>query len=131
MKKLDQRSPARCSIESGSYTFQYVSYRAHLGQTFLLGSFYEQVFIYLLTFFYRLSSSYLIQEGVCYLTLSDRSFPKRLAFVYLEEIHAGFVEELERDYGGNWRDIVTTVARPYAFIKFGTRVGELGCCGRV
>jgi vesicle transport protein SEC22 len=51
--------------------------------------------------------------------LSDRSFPKRLAFLYLEEIHAGFVEELERDYGGNWRDIVTTVARPYAFIKFG------------
>lgn len=56
---------------------------------------------------------------MCYLTLSDRSFPKRLAFLYLEEIHAGFVEELERDYGGTWRDIVTTVARPYAFIKFG------------
>lgn len=26
MKKLDQRSPAKCSIESGSYTFQYVSF---------------------------------------------------------------------------------------------------------
>ncbi|DBA00597.1 TPA: hypothetical protein N0F65_007726 [Lagenidium giganteum] len=83
MKKLDQRSPTKCSIESGHYTFHY-----------------------------------LIQEGVCYLTLSDRSFPKRLAFLYLEEIHGGFVEELERDYGGNWRDTVTTVARPYAFIKF-------------
>jgi hypothetical protein len=58
-------------------------------------------------------------EGVCYLTLSDRGFPKRLAFLYLEEIHAGFVEELERDHGMYWRDVVTTVARPYAFIKFG------------
>uniref|UniRef100_H3GVF5 Longin domain-containing protein n=1 Tax=Phytophthora ramorum TaxID=164328 RepID=H3GVF5_PHYRM len=86
MKRLDQRSPTKCSIESGAYTFQW--------------------------------HSYLIQEGVCYLTLADRGFPKRLAFLYLEEVHAGFVEELERDSGNNWRDVVTTVARPYAFIKF-------------
>ncbi|KAK1937732.1 Vesicle-trafficking protein SEC22b [Phytophthora citrophthora] len=83
MKRLDQRSPTKCSIESGAYTFHY-----------------------------------LIQEGVCYLTLADRGFPKRLAFLYLEEVHGGFVEELERDSGNNWRDVVTTVARPYAFIKF-------------
>ncbi|TMW62167.1 hypothetical protein Poli38472_009660 [Pythium oligandrum] len=83
MKRLDQRSPTKCSIESGAYTFHY-----------------------------------LIQEGVCYLTLSDRSFPKRLAFLYLDEIHAGFVEELTRDYGGSWREMIATVARPYAFIKF-------------
>ncbi|KAJ0404352.1 hypothetical protein P43SY_001472 [Pythium insidiosum] len=83
MKRLDQRSPTKCSIESGPFTFHY-----------------------------------LIQEGVCYLTLSERSFPKRLAFLYLDEVHAGFVEELERDHGTSWRDVVTTVARPYAFIKF-------------
>ncbi|KAI9982958.1 hypothetical protein PInf_006809 [Phytophthora infestans] len=83
MKRLDQRAPTKCSIESGAYTFHY-----------------------------------LIQEGVCYLTLADRGFPKRLAFLYLVEVHAGFVEELERDSGNNWRDVVTTVARPYAFIKF-------------
>ncbi|RMX63382.1 hypothetical protein KXD40_005231 [Peronospora effusa] len=83
MKKLDQRSPTKCSIESGAYTFHY-----------------------------------LMQEGVCYLTLADRGFPKRLAFLYLEEVHTGFIEDLERDSGRNWRDVVTTVARPYAFIKF-------------
>ncbi|ETO82045.1 hypothetical protein, variant 2 [Phytophthora nicotianae P1976] len=90
MKRLDQRSPTKCSIESGAYTFHY-----------------------------------LIQEGVCYLTLADRGFPKRLAFLYLEEVHAGFVEELERDSGSNWRDVVTTVARPYAFIKFGKKASFL------
>uniref|UniRef100_M4BEI4 Longin domain-containing protein n=1 Tax=Hyaloperonospora arabidopsidis (strain Emoy2) TaxID=559515 RepID=M4BEI4_HYAAE len=83
LKKLDQRSPTKCSIESGTYTFHY-----------------------------------LMQEGVCYLTLADRGFPKRLAFLYLEEVHVGFVEELERDSGSNWRDVITTAARPYAFIKF-------------
>ncbi|RHY99283.1 hypothetical protein DYB37_004506 [Aphanomyces astaci] len=62
---------------------------------------------------------YLIEEGVCYLTLSDKNYPKRLAFLYLEDIHGGFIDELRRDHGDNWRDTVTTVARPYAFIKFG------------
>ncbi|CAH0482131.1 unnamed protein product [Peronospora belbahrii] len=84
MKKLDQRSPTKCSIESGAYTFHY-----------------------------------LIQEEVCYLTLADRGFPKRLVFLYLDELHTGFIQELARESGGtNWRDVVTTVARPYAFIKF-------------
>ena len=68
--------------------------------------------------------SYLMQEGVCYLTLADRGFPKRLAFLYLEEVHVGFVEELERDSGSNWRDVITTAARPYAFIKFGESIGH-------
>ncbi|KAJ0404653.1 hypothetical protein P43SY_009866 [Pythium insidiosum] len=33
-------------------------------------------------------------------------------------VHAGFIEELERDHGTSWRDVVTTVARPYAFYNF-------------
>lgn len=49
--------------------------------------------------------SYLIHENVCYLTLSDRSFPKRLAFLYLEEIQKGFIEELERDHQGRYTHI--------------------------
>ncbi|ETV66542.1 hypothetical protein H257_16985 [Aphanomyces astaci] len=83
LKKLNQRSPGKCSIDSGAYAFHY-----------------------------------LIEEGVCYLTLSDKNYPKRLAFLYLEDIHGGFIDELRRDHGDNWRDTVTTVARPYAFIKF-------------
>ena len=40
---------------------------------------------------------YMIEAGVCYLTLSDRGYPKKLAYQYLEDL-----------------------PRPYAFIKFDT-----------
>jgi hypothetical protein len=33
----------------------------------------------------------MIEHGVCYLTLCDKGFPKRLAFLYLEEVHGEFV----------------------------------------
>ena len=75
-KRLNESSPNRCSIESGSFVFHYA-----------------------------------IEYGVCYLTLVDRSYPKRLAFSYLEELQKQF----QMEYGGE----VGTVARPYAFIKFG------------
>lgn len=61
---------------------------------------------------------YMIEQGICYLTLADKGYPKRLAFLYLEEIHQEFEQELRHDYGDEWRNKVETAARPYAFIKF-------------
>jgi len=61
---------------------------------------------------------YVITNGVIYLTLCDASYPKRLAFLYLEEISDGFVMELTRDHGDQWNDKIQTAARPYQFIKF-------------
>lgn len=55
--------------------------------------------------------SYIIEGRVCYLTMCDRSYPKKLAFQYLEELK----NEFERVNG----DQIETAARPYAFIKFG------------
>ncbi len=56
----------------------------------------------------------MIEFGVVYLTLCERSYPKKLAFQYLEELqkefHQSYGEEMQR------------VARPYAFVKFGTVV---------
>jgi vesicle transport protein SEC22 len=52
------------------------------------------------------------QAGVCFLTLAERSYPKKLAYQYLEEL----ANEFNRLYGGNQVD---NVSRPYAFIKFG------------
>ncbi|KAI4809170.1 vesicle-trafficking protein SEC22b-A [Pseudochaenichthys georgianus] len=57
---------------------------------------------------------YLIAEGVCYLFLCDASFPKRMAFAYLEELHTEFYDQ----YGKR----VTTVTRPYSFIEFDTYI---------
>ena len=82
-RKLNPRMAAKCSIESGPYTFHYV-----------------------------------IEAGVCFLTLTDKGYPKRLAFLYLEEISSAFLDELKRDHGAEWAAKVDTVARPYAFIKF-------------
>ncbi|KXZ49507.1 SEC22 protein [Gonium pectorale] len=55
---------------------------------------------------------YLIDSGVCYLTLTEKGYPKKLAFQYLEEL----TNEFGRLYGQQ----VHTVSRPYAFIKFDT-----------
>eukprot|EP00249_Psilotum_nudum_P017748 c26471_g2_i1 orf=470-1129(+) len=55
---------------------------------------------------------YLIEGGVCYLTMCDRSYPKKLAFQYLEDLKKEF-EKVNRSQ-------IETVARPYAFIKFDT-----------
>ena len=55
--------------------------------------------------------SYIIEGRVCYLTLCDRSYPKKLAFQYLEDLK----NEFEKVNGNQ----IETAARPYAFIKFG------------
>eukprot|EP00271_Cylindrocystis_brebissonii_P007874 TRINITY_DN2176_c0_g2_i1.p1 TRINITY_DN2176_c0_g2~~TRINITY_DN2176_c0_g2_i1.p1 ORF type:complete len:225 (-),score=34.68 TRINITY_DN2176_c0_g2_i1:166-840(-) len=55
---------------------------------------------------------YLIEGGVCYLTLCDRAYPKKLAFQYLEDLQKEF-EKINRTQ-------IDTAARPYAFVKFDT-----------
>jgi len=53
---------------------------------------------------------YIIDAGVCYLVLTERSYPKRLAFNYLEE--------LQKEFNLMYAQEVDLAARPYAFIKF-------------
>ena len=55
---------------------------------------------------------YINAGGVCYLCLTDRGYPKRLAFNYLEELQREFVAKYEHE--------VSSATRPYAFIKFDT-----------
>ncbi|PRW18383.1 kDa vesicle transport [Chlorella sorokiniana] len=56
---------------------------------------------------------YLVDAGdVCYLTLTEKAYPKKLAFQYLEEL----ASEFSRLYA----DQIEGVTRPYAFIKFDT-----------
>mmetsp|Transcript_18319 Transcript_18319/g.19087 ORF Transcript_18319/g.19087 Transcript_18319/m.19087 type:complete len:228 (+) Transcript_18319:30-713(+) len=61
---------------------------------------------------------YLISDGICYLTLTDKTYPKRLAFLFLEEISRDFVADLQEEHGEDWLRTVETVGRQYAFIKF-------------
>jgi vesicle transport protein SEC22 len=55
---------------------------------------------------------YLIENGICYLCICDRSYPRRLAFSYLEEL----AKEFDVCYGA---EAQKPNLRPYAFIKFG------------
>lgn len=61
---------------------------------------------------------YMIDRGICYLALTDKNYPKRLAFLFLEEIAKDFTADLNAEYGENWMHTVDTVGRQYAFIKF-------------
>ena len=54
---------------------------------------------------------YMIEADVCYLTLTEKSYPKKLAYQYLDELHSEFMNL----YGSQ----IQSVSRPYAFIKFG------------
>ena len=64
---------------------------------------------------------YNVDHGICYLCLAGKSFPKRLAFAFLEEIQRAFVEELKRHYGTGSVDYwsqIETIQKPYFFITF-------------
>ncbi len=60
---------------------------------------------------------YLIQENTVYLTCTEQAYPKRLAFLYLEEVADIFLEFLTQNHGANYRSVIETTARPYAFIQ--------------
>lgn len=58
------------------------------------------------------TSSYLIDNGICYLCICEQSYPRKLAFSYLEEL-AG---EFWNSFG---EEALQPGLRPYAFVQFG------------
>lgn len=57
---------------------------------------------------------YLMDSGVCYLVLCEKTFSRRTAFAFLEDIQTEFYSQ----YGQR----VGVVARPYSFIEFDTYI---------
>eukprot|EP00871_Galdieria_phlegrea_P003372 jgi/Galph1/4035/GphlegSOOS_G2685.1 len=55
---------------------------------------------------------YLILDGIAYLTLTEKAYPRQLAFDFLDEIS----KEFRTVYGSQ----VATASRPYEFIRFDT-----------
>lgn len=55
---------------------------------------------------------YVLSGGVCILTLTEKAYPKRLAFDYLDELRKEFFQS----YGPQ----IETASRPYEFIRFDT-----------
>lgn len=63
---------------------------------------------------------YTIQDGVSYMTLTDRGYNKKLAFAFLDEIYRAFQDELVREWGTqgvDYRSKIDTIEKPYYFIK--------------
>ena len=58
------------------------------------------------------SFHYVLSGGVCFLTLTERAYPKRLAFDYLDELKREFFQV----YGTQ----LQSASRPYEFIRFDT-----------
>lgn len=69
---------------------------------------------------------FVTKEGVCYLALFDKGYPKNLAFSFLEDIHKLFQEDLKREFGCtagvDYRSHIETIEKPYYFIKFDRQI---------
>ena len=63
---------------------------------------------------FKIYSSYLIDQDVCYLVLCEQSYSKKLAFSFLEDL----AQEFSSLYGKK----VQSVNRPYSFIEFGNTI---------
>merc|ERR1719394_1705719 len=64
-------------------------------------------------------------DGVCFMSLFDKGYPKNLAFAFLEDVHRLFQEELKREFGTgsvDYRSHIETIDKPYYFIKFDRQI---------
>lgn len=94
-RRITPNSEPKCSIESGAYTLQYAP-PTNLSSTCWLT---------------RVVVSYLIADNVVYLTIAEKSYPRKLAFSYLDE--------LSKEFAITYGPKVETARKPYAFVGFG------------
>jgi vesicle transport protein SEC22 len=60
---------------------------------------------------------YIVENGIVYLTLAERTFPRRAAFEYLSELASAFMTEYGSRIGG--------FTRPYAAVSFDTTIDKI------
>ncbi|KAI3881610.1 hypothetical protein MKW92_000528 [Papaver armeniacum] len=60
---------------------------------------------------------YLIEKGICFITLSESSYPRNLAFHYLQDLHKE-IEKLDTNF-------LHTLSKPYSFIKFDNVIANI------
>lgn len=68
---------------------------------------------------------YTMSDGICFMALFDKGYPKNLAFAFLGDIQRLFLEELKREYGTSsvdYRSRIETIEKPYYFIKFDRQI---------
>ena len=60
----------------------------------------------------------MVRDSLCFLTMTEASYPKRVAFLYLDEVADCVLTELANEYGNEWRSQVDRAARPFQFIHY-------------
>lgn len=71
---------------------------------------------------------FLIDSGIAYIAMFPITYPKKLAFLFLNDICKLFNEELMIQYGTHsidYRSIIETIEKPYSFIKFDRKITKL------
>ena len=58
--------------------------------------------------------SYLIQDQICFITICERSYPRKLAFTYLQDLATEFTTTYSA------QNYLNPSCRPYAFVEFDT-----------
>lgn len=103
IRRLDRNSESQASIEAEKYTIQY-------GITSPPPSIPEPQS----TSNMANHNSYLIATSICFLTICDRSYPRKLAFTYLSDL----ATEFTTTYSAS--QYLSPTCRPYAFVEFDT-----------
>lgn len=63
------------------------------------------------------SFNFLVENGICFITLCDASYPRKLVFHYLQDLH----QELDKfDIS-----LLDRITEPYSFVKFDSVIGDI------
>jgi vesicle transport protein SEC22 len=103
-RRLNRNSEPQASIESGSYTYQYVMSMLPI---WITSSTCDPPWL-------TTRTSYLISGDLCFLCICDRSYPRKLAFTYLSDLSSEFTQTYQP------QQYLSPSCRPYAFVEFDT-----------
>lgn len=85
LRKLNHHSPLKMCIDSGEFFFRCVHKHSRgAAARHVCGA---------------LAHSYVIEDGICYLTLARKSFSRKQAFGFLVAVKAAFVGDLQTQHG--------------------------------
>ncbi|KAK5737887.1 SNAP receptor [Elasticomyces elasticus] len=99
VKRITPTSEPRASIESGKYTMQSVALAFLLPRQRQWQHTDE-------------GNSYVLNDNLCYIAITEKPYPKKLALTFLEDVRAEFQTSYKRD------DYLSLQLRPYQYSEF-------------
>ncbi|GIX64274.1 synaptobrevin family protein [Babesia caballi] len=69
---------------------------------------------------------YIVEDGICFMTVTYSDYPKKLAFLYLADVCAAFTNELSAQFGSqSLYDTVNSISKPYGFMTFDRTIHKI------